>query len=539
MGPGVESIYGEDVGISCGDTVVRPPSTPDYAGHNDNIAPISENRLNFQRLREIDTHGELQGVLEAITDVQAFQSLFHEAGAEKIREWREFPVSHYILQHLQALEGYGVLKRREGRENPKCVMPAYTVTKKSGGLRFICDARLLNECMQRPPEMRLSHITDLVRRVKEASWVYLADARSWFYQFELAEDIRPYFAVFVGGQRGDFIKTHLAVMCMGWSHAPAIAHRAARALLPPEAGETWIDNFVIVGTTREEATAKYRSFQEKCTYVGVELNQDDPQMGVPLQQFDTFGIQFDLRSHRHRMTEKWVTKVIERDEVQDIRGGQVTPRRFYKVFGSLVWHGYVMSIPLCYMPASLSFIRRIARDAKRCASEWDIPRPVPAAVIQEIVRRLQTLHNNDWRGRDPTRRVTVWSDASSEEWAAKLTIYGRTIVSQGTFSDADRPKHIYLKELGAALQAIRLASAHVQAAVLVTKIDNKAAMFSTAKGHSANYAGNIILQQMHGTAAAHGTVLAPEWVPTDQQEADCYTRGVKATYNYPLPTLTL
>eukprot|EP01061_Rhynchopus_euleeides_P009753 TRINITY_DN1900_c0_g1_i6.p1 TRINITY_DN1900_c0_g1~~TRINITY_DN1900_c0_g1_i6.p1 ORF type:complete len:332 (+),score=43.78 TRINITY_DN1900_c0_g1_i6:455-1450(+) len=294
MGPGIESLYGEDAGIPCGDTIVRPPPSPHQAGPDDTIAPISVNRLNVGRLREIDVHDELKGVLESITDVQAFRALFHEEGAARILERRTFPVSHHVLQHLKSLEDFNVLTRREEPENPKCVIPAYTVAKKSGGLRFICDARLINACMVRPPEMRLRHITDLVRRVKEKSWVYLADARSWFYQFELAEDIRPYFAVFVGGARAEFVKTQLAVMCMGWSHAPAIAHRAARALLPPEAGETWIDNFVVVGATRDEATAKYKLFRAKGEYVGVELNNDDPQMGKPLQLFSTFGIQFDL-----------------------------------------------------------------------------------------------------------------------------------------------------------------------------------------------------------------------------------------------------
>ena len=285
IGPGIEQIYGEEVGVKVGDTWVRPREREDRSGQTDDqlyIAPICTSRLDLAALRELDTQGELEGVLDMITDPKAFEDALLPAAKERLSS-NKHTVSRPLLIHLDALVGFGVLKTCNTQ--PKLTMPAYTVPKKSGGQRFIADARVLNANMRRPPDMRLDNIAEVVTRIGGANWAVLSDARSWFYQFEIHDDIKPYFGIRAGAVRGNFVKTVLQVMCMGWSHSPAIAHRSARVLLPPVEGVTWIDNFVLLASSETEARRKYENFLSRCSRVNATLNYDDPQYGMPRQEF--------------------------------------------------------------------------------------------------------------------------------------------------------------------------------------------------------------------------------------------------------------
>ncbi|KAJ9469488.1 hypothetical protein DIPPA_24973, partial [Diplonema papillatum] len=347
------------------------------------LAPISSSFMNLERLTALDSRGLLRGVLDVVRSWESFRSALLPGAEEALMASAiTRTTSRRMLRHFPDLVRYGVAEVASG--GLRVVLPAFTVDKKSGGQRFVCDGRKLNAIMARPPPMLLPSVHEVIDRVLASSVVFLADARSYFYQFRLDADIRPYFGMHLAGPRGRFVQAQLAAMCMGWSWAPAIAQRASRVLLPEADGLPWVDNFVVVGSSLREATSRFDSFVQRCRDVNCELNEDDEQFGAPLREFDLLGLHFELsrfdRPARYRMAESWVSKLLGSPELAMVRLGGVSPRQFYRVFGSLVWFAYTTRFRLAYARCSLSFLQRLASTLASDPAAWDVTRAVPPST---------------------------------------------------------------------------------------------------------------------------------------------------------------
>ncbi|KAJ9436688.1 Gag-Pol polyprotein [Diplonema papillatum] len=495
------------------------------------LAPISSSFMNLERLTALDSRGLLRGVLDVVRSWESFRSALLPGAEEALMASAiTRTTSRRMLRHFPDLVRYGVAEVASG--GLRVVLPAFTVDKKSGGQRFVCDGRKLNAIMARPPPMLLPSVHEVIDRVLASSVVFLADARSYFYQFRLDADIRPYFGMHLAGPRGRFVQAQLAAMCMGWSWAPAIAQRASRVLLPEADGLPWVDNFVVVGSSLREATSRFDSFVQRCRDVNCELNEDDEQFGAPLREFDLLGLHFELsrfdRPARYRMAESWVSKLLGSPELAMVRLGGVSPRQFYRVFGSLVWFAYTTRFRLAYARCSLSFLQRLASTLASDPAAWDVTRAVPPSTVREVEHLVSLVEENRWVSRSESfpSSVTLWTDASSKWWAAVLEGESER-VSQGPFVELSHT-HIFLKELFAVLRGIEMtASFHSNVRVRLM-VDNLPAVHCLNKGHSKNFAANVLLTRIFDAARAAGLVISAEWVPTDAQRADPYTRGVLA-----------
>eukprot|EP00755_Sulcionema_specki_P031759 Sspe_Gene.97280::Locus_70904_Transcript_1_1_Confidence_1.000_Length_854::g.97280::m.97280 len=214
--------------------------------------------------------------------------------------------------------------------------------------------------MSRPPSMGLPDLRELIARVLDSRAVVLADARSFFYQFPVSPEVAKYFGFHAAGPRGRFERFRLRAMCMGWSWAPAIAQRAASTLLGPQDGAAWVDNFLVLGSSVEDAQEKADAFRERCRRANVELDiPSEAPTPEPLTRFTALGLEFDLTQEgkqRVRMDPDWVAKVADSDAWQRVDGGRAAARDFYKVLGAVVWHGYATGRRLCSARATLSFL---------------------------------------------------------------------------------------------------------------------------------------------------------------------------------------
>ncbi|KAJ9436716.1 hypothetical protein DIPPA_21970, partial [Diplonema papillatum] len=415
--PFVTVAYGGDLIVN---ELAAPPAQRSSEGY---LAPITSSFMDLDRLLAMDTHGLLGGVLDVIRSRESFESALVRDASSWHSEAIARGTSRRMLHHLPDLLKYGVAE--VAHEHPRVVLPAFTVPKKSGGERFVCDGRKLNAVMPRPPPMLLPSMPD-VDRVLSSAVVYLADAKSYFYQFELDEGVRGYFGMNLAGPRGSFVRARLRAMCMGWSWAPAIAQRASRVILPETDGLPWVDNFIIVGDSLAEAEEKFARFARRCREVNCVLNDDEGQYGIPLTQFDLLGLRFDLASSppRYSMATAWVEKLLRSSELAVFRGGAVSPRAFYRLFGALVWFAYTTRFPLAYARCALSFVQRLSsRLSVGGLQAWDVPVNVPASTAREVESLTATIGENRWVTRVGTRggqSIRLWSDASSKEWAALL-----------------------------------------------------------------------------------------------------------------------
>ncbi|KAJ9439712.1 hypothetical protein DIPPA_11458 [Diplonema papillatum] len=435
-------------------------------------------------------------------------------------------LSRFMLRHLPTLESYGVVR---ARTDACVVLPAFTVEKKSGGLRLVADGRKLNALMKKPPAMLLPGIDDVVSRFLASKFVAQADAVSWFYQFPLEESVSRFFGMNLSGPRGRFTKVQLSVMCMGWNWAPCIAQRTARVLLPESEGVCWVDNFFVIGTSYEEAERRYRRFQHRCQLVGAAMNTHDSMYGRPLSRFEALGLEFDLgvEPSRYRSAPSWVKKFLGGEALAPVMGGSATPRQVFTVFGGVVWFLFSTRRRLCFLRSAMAFLRRAASLLGEGTWSWDDTYDVPSSALYDLRSVLADLSRNEWVtevDRD-RRRLLAWSDASDSEWAVVLETRPE-LAYQGVFLDPS--VHIYLKELLAATQAVWFASLEAPGSFLVLKVDNQAAVFALKKGHSKNFWANEVLCLFFKIVESAGLIIDVVWVPTDVQRADKYTRGCKA-----------
>ena len=480
----------------------------------------------------MDSKGLLTGVLEVIRDPQALRDAFLP-GSEELLEKSRFrrSISRHMRRHLGPLLEWGVLSRSSQQ---RVVLPAFTVEKSSGGLRLVCDGRKLNALMQPPPSMLLPSIRSVVRRFLSANFVVQADGKSWFYQFPLADGVRDYFGVNFADARGEYTPAVLNKLCMGWSWAPCIAQRSGWVLLPEEDGLPWVDNFFVVGASEADAAEKYARFLARAELVGAELNSGS-EFGSPESRFVALGLEFDLQAvpHRYRSEPAWVDKFLVSSALSAVMENRATAREFYKALGGMIWFLYSTDRKLCYFSSSLSFLRRSASVLATSPVQWDLHLPITPSVLHEFSAIVETIRSNLWIIDDVSLRPPVvgWSDASDSEWAALLELDPEPVL-QGMF-DEPEAHHIYVKELFAAWQAVRLAAGSCRGCSLDLQVDNAAAVAAINKGHSKNYFANNLLCAMFDDAKAADISVGAQWVSTLDQRADEFTRGTRAPAGSP------
>ena len=275
---------------------VRAPDTRPW--RNEGVmGNIVETTLDMKAMRSMDPSDYL-APMDVIMDEAAF--LKHVLASASLPNRRK--VSRCMQQHEVVLTDFGIFRRRRiGEEKCFYSMALFTVLKKNGELRLIQDCRPLNQAYEKPPEMFLPKIHELIQEVLGNEYVGQADAISMFYQFALHEDVQKYFAVLLNGPRGAYTEGRMTRMSMGFSWAPAIGQRCANVLIR-DLGVAWVDNFLLLAKTTEEYEAKRKVFLDRCHSVNMQL---DDEATLPKKQTIALGVDMDLSKKRYRMDPEW------------------------------------------------------------------------------------------------------------------------------------------------------------------------------------------------------------------------------------------
>ena len=185
--------------------------------------------------------------------------------------------------------------------------------------------------------MDLPKIHAVIAMILGASYVAQADAVSYFYQFPMAETVRPYFAARLCAGRGLFTDVRFTSLPMGFSHAPAFGQRTANVLIRG-CGGAWVDNFFVIGDTMEKFSEHRTTFLERTHKVNLEL---DDETLAPTTQTVALGIEFDLVLKRYRMEPAWVEKAVKRLEAITTQA-QMSVIDLYVYGGTLTWRNHIM-----------------------------------------------------------------------------------------------------------------------------------------------------------------------------------------------------
>ncbi|KAJ9441534.1 hypothetical protein DIPPA_09008 [Diplonema papillatum] len=211
----------------------------------------------------MDGVGRFREVLPMLMDPVAFAEAFvsgDAAGGCRVP-------SRGMERHRATLRSCGVAS--DARSRPAFAMKAFTTPKKDGRTaRLVLDARPLNDAMRRPPSMDLPRLRDFIAEVERHRFAMQCDGVSYFYQFPVDASISRYFGI---GMKGcDML---LNVLCMGWSWAPCIAQRASNVLVR-DLGLAWVDNFLVLGGTLDEAERNVAVFRKRAQAARVEVRAE-------------------------------------------------------------------------------------------------------------------------------------------------------------------------------------------------------------------------------------------------------------------------
>ena len=495
------------------------------------IAPITSNRIDLQVLRGLDSNHILDGVLDLITDPTVFKNSLEENAEHLIDSDKSFSkgISKHMARHVPDLLKYGVITKLEHRK-PVVVLPLFTVPKKDLLLRVVMDGRKLNRLTRLRPLMLLPPLHRVIESCLSATHVVLHDATSYFYQFQLHPEIRPYFSMFLGSARGSFETYCLSVMSMGWTLAPCIAQRSALVLIGDIPGTAWVDNFALFAGSEVEAASLNNRFLARCNQASVTLNSE-PQYGNPSSDFIFLGIHFVLTPKaKFQMSPDWVEKSLSKQELISLFTVRATFRDFYVIVGIVVWFSYATRRKLCFYPHMLSCLSRIAKKiaGSNIKTPYEQLLDIKTTVLDDIRSALSDIRLNEWIYRQPKHghTINIWTDASSHSWAMIIET-ATPFYAQGSFADVFREAHIFYKELLTAHQSIKIASILLESnTTLSLKCDNLPVVQAYLKGHSSTFKANVILQQSFRCLKSAQQTLDVEWVPTNAQRADPFTRGI-------------
>ncbi|KAJ9458758.1 hypothetical protein DIPPA_32414 [Diplonema papillatum] len=360
--------------------------------------------------------------------------------------------------------------------------------------------------MRRPPSMDLPRLRDFIAEVERHRFAMQCDGVSYFYQFPVDASISRYFGI--GMKRCDML---LNVLCMGWSWAPCIAQRASNVLVR-DLGLAWVDNFLVLGGTLDEAERNVAVFRKRAQAARVEVRAEgDDALWQVRSRFVCVGVEFDLaaETQRHRLDPAWAERWVGGSGMTAVLSGRATARQFAEVFGGAVWATDILAVPRCHFAALLSFAGRLGgRMVDAAAPVWDEVVDVPPSARRELGALRKIVRENPWvvGGVPEDTGSVLWTDASSRAWAALLEAEGRFVDGrQGVFAGPDADAHINLKEMLAFAEGVvRLCWAP---GAQRCRIDNAAVVGAVAKGSSSSYAANRVLSRSLRVAERRRIVL--------------------------------
>jgi hypothetical protein len=410
----------------------------------------------------------------------------------------------------------------EERHDILCALAIFQVLKKNGRGRLVVNAKPVNKYFKPPPKMQIPPIHDIISYIMSNEVAATADARAFFYQIPLAEQLRPYFGVRSSkGGRGAVFQSAFTVLPMGWSWAPALAQHVANIVVG-SSGMAWVDNFVIAGT-REDFSAKRAAFLDRCHQCDLLLDDETLE---PSESLVALGLEFDLGLKRYRLASA------ETKEVDST----ATRRDVFEVCGKVVWSEFVRRHPLCSLGEVLAVMSRVSRLAHAGnADDWDLPADLSPSEIELLNAASCRYRENPWESWSPdaqySHTMLAYSDSSDHTAAWIVFDEQDQLVARGQ-EKVDPFTHIYYKEMHAATAAIRAAHAVAPSVYpgsgpcqVHLRVDNMAAKLSLLRGVSSAPDANKMLVTLAGKP------YMVEWVGSDDNLADHYTRGC------PLPEL--
>lgn len=426
--------------------------------------------------------------------------------------------SRNMYRHAEDLMNkYHVLRPATMTET-KAVLNVFTVPKKNHLLRLVQDCRKLNRIMARPPKMPLPSIHEVIEYILSQNFVWTCDAKSYFYQFGVDDDVGAYFCTRLGAARGSFIIAAMTRMAMGWSWAPFIAQSTSNALASG-LGVAWLDNFIFAAKTSKDLIRSSREFLSRCRRADIQLDNYCPTASTRAL---LLGFDFDLARKRFRLDPEFIQNMPHVDDV-------TTVRTLFALTGSLTWASYAKRDYLCKRYKAINILRRAVPKDPTDVAAWDTPLTLSKSE-KELLQEWHDVHKpNPWVNISEFREPSdlgreIWSDASDDMCGFTVAIQKTLLAAANGPAPTWAGKNIFLKESFAVNVAMlwSLPKERGGSKFDQLNVDNMGLHHAlTRKLSSVD-----VVNEMMNSWLESGMHWRSTWVPTDQQRGDPLTRGV-------------
>ena len=466
------------------------------------LAPISDHALDLARVISCLKQSDEDPLLLSLIDRFII-------GNEPLIPLTNVPprVSrNFSRNDLEVLSVARLLSPSEARNAMLC----FKVPKKDGFGRFIMDCRPLNELYKEERiSMDMEQLDDVIKLALRYPTVISTDANAFFFQFRVTKVGAQRFPARIGHQRGNFSCFNLTALPMGFKFAPAIAQRTSNMVIRRVKqwilennvnGDTvaWVDNYLVFAENEATADRIMIELLRILKYFNIECK--------PVERTGEFlGLKADTQGVC--LSEKFVEKALK--SKNDFFNNPIaTLGDFLIVFGHVIWANItIIRRPLCFMPNCLSLLRRAALD-----STSTIETEAKKSILNELIFFEEHVRmHREITAHQPCR---AWSDATPSGGAILVEDEEHSELLAVCKFVEEVP--IFLSELGMAVWAALCTTKHPHSIV-----DNTAAGFAIAKGHSTHPTANKLLRLLYSRNPPNKA----SWVSTTQQRADDPSRG--------------
>jgi len=192
---------------------------------------------------------------------------------------------------------------------------------------------------------------------------------------------------------------------------------------------------------------------------------------------------------------------------------RMTPREIYEVTGNCIRACCVREIPLFTFYESIEVVRRIA-GLIHVELDWDTPLLLKKDELEALSRWRSFVSINEWQFLPikQTPMNEIWTDASNLMWA--YTDLGEK-AAQDFFSVDQIQWHIFLKGAYAVHRSMEV----TRGIPRLYRVENMPLVLAMKRRVSSNKLVNSWMRTWDWNN------ISVEWVSTEEQRADEYTRG--------------
>lgn len=493
---------------------LKPQSMASGCYQPERLKQISTSRLNMRALCADMRRGNeapLAAKLEALSDLNEFEQTYVEHSFSTRRARKSKLKDEIITEAVQA----GILIPIPRRYKPTSSATLKAVPDRKDGRqgRLIYPCIRLNDNCKRPDPTPLPRVPHLISEALNNSWAWSCDIRSWFYHFEVSDEIAAkYFAT--RDRHGKQYGHKRAAM--GWKWMPFLACSVAQYVLSrcigdDSFGTVWIDDVICCSATRAESLRTQRRFQKECMRYQIELRD----MTDVSQTLNAVGVEMDLKWKKWRLSEQWQTKMVTKWKAFDTKR-EVAADALWSVAGSAVWGAYAGGYSFWRFLDSVRYASRVGTAALAKGTPA-AQVPLPRSVRDELRSIMCTIGRNEWRQYAPRPRMhdAIVTDASTYGLGFMIPNGADTKIVSSGIPEELRGAHINVLEVEAIVRAVH--SLKPGSYWVVT--DNTTAFYDIMSGLGAT-SMLPVLKRLQDALEQRSVTLYPIWIHTEHMAAN-------------------